>query len=232
MMASSKRFTNYFVPSTKNWLPAELRHSRRVAILRIALPATALLILAAVFLWPVAAAHRIIAMPPTPATPQLTMEQPRFTGTDEQNRPYTLSADRATQLPHDLMQVDLVEPKALLSGADGRPVKGSASIGRFDQSKKKLWLGGAVMLEQTGNPANPDDMTHFTTSELNADLTAHTIWGDKPARLTGAFGSIEGQGFRAYDGGKVLLFTGASRAILNGTSGFALPAPALDPKRE
>jgi len=217
-----------FTPRKRNRLLAGLRHSRRVAVLRIALPVAAALVLAAVFLWPMAESRRIIALPPTKLTPQLTMEQPRFTGTDDQNRPFTLLAKQAIQSPQNLMLVDLVSPQATLSMADGTPITGSATMGRFDQTKKRLWLGGAVDLQQ-GNAANA--MT-FSTSELFADLTARTVWGDKPARVTGAFGSIEGQGFRVYDGGKVMLFTGASRAILNGTAGIAMPVPPIASPKE
>ncbi len=228
-MAAAK-ITDYLAQRPKGWLQAEQRHAKRIAKLRIALPVLALLLLIAVFIWPVADGRRLIAMPPAPATPQLTMANPRFTGTDEQNRPFTLSADRATQQPQDLMQIDLVAPHAEMMGSTGQPVSGSGSVGRFDQSRKRLWLGGAVQLEQK-NPQNGETL-HFTTSELFADLAAHTVWGNQPARLTGGFGTIEGQGFQVFDGGKVLLFTGPSRAILNGKSSLDLPAPLVDKPKE
>lgn len=228
-MAAAK-ITDYLAQRPKGWLQAEQRHAKRIAQLRIVLPVLALLLLTAVFIWPVAAGRRLIAMPPAPATPQLSMDNPRFTGTDEQNRPFTLSATRATQQPQDLMQLDLVAPQAQMTGTDGQPVNGTASVGRFDQSKKRLWLGGTVQLEQK-NPQS-GDILHFNTTELFADLSAHTVWGNQPARLTGGFGTIEGQGFQVFDGGKVLLFTGPSRAILNGKSSLDLPAPLVDKPKE
>ncbi len=91
---------------------------------------------------------------------------------------------------------------------DNIEVSGTAQLGRFDQEKRRLWLGGDVDLAHGGG-------YHFHTDELFIDLGQRVVWGDKPSRVTGAFGTIEGQGFRAYDGGKVVVFTGASRAILN-----------------
>ena len=227
MAARKQQGNDYFAPRDGGGLLAALRSSRRVAVLRVALPAAALLALAAVIFWP-AEGRRIIVMPPMPVTPQLAMDQPRFSGTDEQNRPYVLKAQRAVQLPDNLMQVDLVAPEARMAMPDGRPMAGSATVGRFDQTKKRLWLGGAVAMTQGGGP---DGDMHFTTSELFADFGSRTVWGDRPARLSGAFGTIEGQGFRIFDGGKTLLFTGQSRAILNGEGGLAMPAQIIENKR-
>jgi lipopolysaccharide export system protein LptC len=224
------------IPRMPRRVLAGLRHSRRVARLRIALPVLAIMLIAALFIWPALSGRRIINLPSHISLPQLTMEQPRFTGTDEQNRPYQLQAARATQVAHELTQVDLVAPQASISAPDGTPLVGQATIGRFDQTRKRLWLGGDVVLDQTPAPtpsttgqSTPTTATmRFTTSELFADLTARTIWGDKPAKVTGSFGSIEGQGFRIFDGGKVLLFTGASRAILTEAGGLMLPALTRD----
>lgn len=224
MSAMAPRRTNhdFFAPKLRpGHLLAELARSRRVLHLRRTLPILALLLLASVFVWPFLEGQRLISMPITLPTPQLTMEQPRFSGTDDQNRPFTVRAQRATQLPQNLMQVDLEAPEAEMMAPDGRPVAGSASVGRFDQTKKRLWLGGTVSLHQPA--ADGTDALTFATTELYADFATRAVWGDKPTRLTGSFGTVEGQGFRVYDGGKVLLFTGASRAILNAGSGFSLP---------
>jgi lipopolysaccharide export system protein LptC len=198
-------------------LPPDPWHTRRVAALRVALPVMALIVLAIVFLWPVAASHQIIALPPTPQQPQLTMEQPRFSGTDDQDRPFSVAAVRAVQQPDNLLLIDLETLQAQLTMADGTPVTGTAKMGRFDQDKKRLWLAGDVEVQQ------PSRGYKFDTNEMFVDFTQRAVWGDKPARLTGAFGSIEGQGFRVYDGGKVMLFTGASHAILNMSSGVTMP---------
>ncbi len=202
-------------------LSPESRHSRQVARLRIALPVAALVILAVVMLWPVAAAQKIIALPPVSALPQLTMEQPRFSGTDDQNRPFTVAAERAIQQPQQLLTIDLEKLQANMTMADGTPMTGIARRGRFDQGKKRLWLGGDVHVQQ------PSRNYRFSTSEMFVDFGQRAIWGNRPARLTGDFGSIEGQSFRVYDGGKVMLFSGASRAVLNGTGGMNSPGALL-----
>ncbi|MEQ1651151.1 MAG: LPS export ABC transporter periplasmic protein LptC, partial [Hyphomicrobium sp.] len=175
-----------------------------------------------VVLWPVAASHQIISLPQTAQeSPQLAMEQPRFSGTDDQDRPFSLAAVRAVQHPDNLLMIDLETLQAQMTMADGTPVTGTAQMGRFDQDKKRLWLAGNVAIQQ------PSHGYHFDTNEMFVDFNQRAVWGDKPARLTGAFGSIEGQGFRVYDGGKVMLFTGESHAILNMSSGAVAPGSML-----
>lgn len=198
--------------------PPDPWHTRRVAALRVVLPVLALLVLGIVLLWPVAASRQIITLPMTSTEPQLAMEQPRFSGTDDQDRPFSLAAARAVQHPDNLLIIDLESLQAQMMMLDGTPVTGTAQMGRFDQDKKRLWLAGAVEVLQ------PSRGYKFDTNEMFVDFNQRAVWGDKPARLTGAFGLIEGQGFRVYDGGKVMLFTGQSRAILNASAGVEAPS--------
>lgn len=201
-------------------------YSRRVAILRKALPVLALATLVVLVLWPKLAPHKLIALPPLPAALQLTMEHPRFTGTDDQNQPFSLSAERALQNPSKLTMVDLEGLRAETKLNDGFTVEGSAQIGRFDQTLKRLWLGGNVDIDHGQG-------YRFTAREMNIDFTKQIVWSDRGAKLEGDFGSVEGQGFRAYEGGKIIIFTGKSRAILNSddVSGASPVPPSVPPAR-
>lgn len=195
-------------------------HTQRVAALRLGLPLAALVILAIVLLWP-ALTRQMISLPPLPNLPQLTMERPHFSGTDDQNRPFSLSAERAIQQPNRLLLVDLEKLEANMTMADGTPVSGSALRGRFDQGNKRLWLGGNVTVMQ------PSRKVRFQTNEMFVDFGQRAVWGNRPARLSGDFGTIEGQKFRVYDGGKIMMFTGAVRATLNVADGVNTPGTML-----
>jgi lipopolysaccharide export system protein LptC len=180
-------------------------YSRWVRILRIALPVAALVLIGVLFLWPTAQPQKKIVIPKQ--LPQVTMEQAHFTGTDDANQPFSIKAAHAKQLPDRLAIVDLRSLEADMQLNDGTQITGAAQIGRFDQAQKRLWLGGDVVLtDSKGN--------RFLTSELNVDMPGKVVWTDRPARLTGDFGVIEGEGFRAYDGGRLVIFTGHSRATL------------------
>ena len=200
--------------------PSDQGHTQRVMALRTLLPVAALLVLAVVLFWPFVS-RQLIALPPIPSMPQLTMEQPRFSGTDDQNRPFSLSAERAIQQPNRLLLIDLEKLEANMTMSDGTPVSGSALRGRFDQEKKRLWLGGNVQVQQ------PSGKVRFTTSEMFVDFSRRAVWGNRPARLSGDFGTIEGERFRVYDGGRIMMFTGAARAVLNTAHGLNPPAAML-----
>jgi lipopolysaccharide export system protein LptC len=181
-------------------------YSRWVKTLRILLPVSALGVLAAVFFWPATQQEKIVPLPAE--LPQVTMEKPHFSGTDNANQPFSITANRAQQLPQRLAVVDLEALEATMALNSGTKLSGAAKIGRFDQEKRRLWLGGDVQINDSrGN--------RFAAPELNVDIPANIIWTDKPVRVAGTFGTIEGEGFRSYHGGKLVMITGRSKAVLN-----------------
>lgn len=182
-------------------------HSTRVRFLRIALPALALSIIAAVFYWPVDAPQVKVVLPAE--LPKVTMEQPRFTGTDSAGQPFVITATRAQQLSGRMAVVDLDNLEAEISLKGGTDTRGRARIGRFDQEQRRLWLGGNVQLS--------DSRGHrFAAYELNIDIPTRTAWSEKPVRLSGDFGTVTGDGIKVFDGGKTVIFTGRSKAVLSG----------------
>ncbi len=184
-------------------------YSRLVARLRWILPALVLTGLAALMLWP-----RLdgggIAGPVVQSMPDLMVQNLRLTGLDKKNQAYSLTAARALQATADGQKgaVDLEKPEAEMALTGGAWLAGRAQKGRLDQSKKALWLGGAVeFFHDAGN--------RLTSDEVFIDINQETAWGEKPVLIQGPFGEIRGQGFRLLDGGRIFVVKGYATARLD-----------------
>jgi lipopolysaccharide export system protein LptC len=182
-------------------------HTRLVGQLRLWLPLAAVLMLGLLLLWPVIWPHMTRAAL-LKNIPDLVIQNLHYTGLDTKNEPYSLDAVKAKR-PAGLPNIyDLDKPEGEITLANGVWVDGKADYGRFDQTTRKLWLGGNVQLFQ-------DKGYQFTTDEAQADLNNNFAWGEKPVLIQGDFGEIRGQGFRLLDGGNVMVVNGPAKAILS-----------------
>jgi lipopolysaccharide export system protein LptC len=133
---------------------------------------------------------------------------PRYQGVDEQNRPYTITASVATQGQNQDI-VDLETPRADLVMTDGWVLLESRE-GRLNKARNHLDLRGEVTLWHDGGNL-------LVTEEATIELKEGAASGDKPVAAQGPFGTLVSEGFRLYDKGAVVVFTGRSRALLEGT---------------
>jgi len=202
---------------TRAALSHSATYSRVVAYLRWIVPLVVLMSLGALFVWPMWQAQKIsVAM--VDSVPNLMVEKLNLTGLDQNNQPYSLTADRALQAIGAKNLVDLENPKGELSLQNGSWLAGHAAQGRLDQVEKKLWLGGDVEFFH-------DQGTRFASNEVNVDLGKSLAWGSQPVVIQGSFGVIAGSGFRMLDGGKTLIITGPAEAKLHlqGSKGSGKP---------
>ncbi|NKC29711.1 LPS export ABC transporter periplasmic protein LptC [Falsiroseomonas selenitidurans] len=203
-------------PSRERRAPSAGQLARRrilVAVAKRMLPLAAVGLLAAVALWPefdgAAERGRVAFRRVTQAVPEaLRIVDPRYQGVDEQNRPYTVTASVATQ-GGDEEVVVLDAPRADLLMADQAWVYLESRKGRFDRPTNKLDLAGQVTVHH-------DDGTQFVTESAAIDLRAGNASGDEPVAAQGPFGTLTAQGFRLYERGQVVVFTGQSRVVLEG----------------
>jgi lipopolysaccharide export system protein LptC len=182
-----------------------------VGVLKRVLPAAAVLLLAAVALWPQLRGlddqrrytfRRDAGAPPD----TLRIQDARFQGVDELGRPYTVTARSATQVSNsDAIALD--EPKADMTLQDGAWVLLQAAEGTFRRQGQTLDLAGGVVL-------NHDAGYEVRTESASIDLAARGATGDRPVAAQGAFGTLDGQGFVATDGGRVITVTGPARLVL------------------
>lgn len=184
-----------------------------VAVAKRLLPIAAVGLLATIALWPEiesasdrgrVAFRRVVEVRPD----ALHVIDPRYQGVDEQNRPYTVTAASAVQSGTEEV-VQLQVPRADLELSDGGWVYLEAREGRFDKPRNQLDLAGRVTIHH-------DDGTQVVTEHAQLDIAGGNAEGDDPVAAQGPFGTLTGEGFRLYDRGQVVIFTGNARAVLEG----------------
>lgn len=180
--------------------------------MRIALPLVAGAIIAMVIAWPEFGEKRSgfklgMSKITIDDSGGQTIVNPRFTGTNRARRPYTVTADAATQDQMASHQINLAFPKADLTLANGAWVAVSAANGRYDREAEALTLSGGVDLFH-------DKGYELHTPSARVSLAEGGATGEQPVRGQGPFGTLEAQGFRMVDKGRRLLLSGKSRLVL------------------
>ncbi len=197
--------------------------SRWVAAARLMLPAVALTLLAVLLAWPsLFPDEKRFRLSKLPVTREeeatVRMMNPRFVGTDDQQRPYTVTATEATQLAvpgavSQDSQVLLTQPKADLTGDKGDWAQISAHEGRYDKEHSLLTLSGAVTLFH-------DSGYEMHTEQSQVDLTSKRIAGILPVTGQGPRGDMSAEeGFEILEKGRKILLFGRSRVVLRDAGG-------------
>jgi len=146
----------------------------------------------------------------------LSMINARYVGSDEEGRPYSITAksarERAAEQPSTGQKlIDLVEPRAELTMKDGSWLKISASNGVYDRNQEILDLGGQVdVIQQNG------DQVHSTAARIS--VRDRIASGNAPVSGRGSFGTIAAAGFSVTESGSVVNFTGPVTLVLNNDS--------------
>jgi lipopolysaccharide export system protein LptC len=194
--------------------PAEhaLWRSRRVAYLKLMLPAIALLIVTLILAWPQIVRDdnrvrfgggRISAE----EAETLRMVNARYVGVDDQQRPYVVTSVLATRDSAHAPSTDLKTPKADMTTASGAWVAVTAETGVYHNDAKLLDLAGDVSVFHDGG-------TEFHTATARVDLSAGSAAGDDPVDGQGPTGTVTSDGFRLYDRGARIVFTGKAHMLL------------------
>jgi lipopolysaccharide export system protein LptC len=203
-------------PSRERWVPSAGQIARRRAAVRIAkwlFPLAGIALLAGIAIWPEidrmedrarVSFRRVV----TAAPDAVRVIEPRYQGLDEQNRPYTVTADIAAQTDTPDL-VDLSRPRADILLTDGSWVLLESQAGRFDKARNRLDLTGEVTLWQDGG-------NMLVTDAAEIDLNEGAASGDRPVAAQGPFGTLVSEGFRLTERGQVVVFTGRARAMLEG----------------
>jgi len=187
-------------------------YSRFVGLMRITLPLVAGAIVILVIIWPEQGEQRTgfqLGMSKITVNDSggQTIVNPRFTGTDRDRRPYTVTADAATQDQKAPDQINLAFPKADLTLEDGVWIAISAANGILDRKTETLTLSGGVDLFH-------DRGYELHTRSARISLAEGEAAGDAAVRGQGPFGTLEASGFRLQDKGRRLLLIGKSRLVL------------------
>lgn len=205
---------------------AAARHSRRVRLLRRAIPVASFLVIAFVvmrsfvgFLSGVEADADGISIEGR----KIVMEKPRLSGFKRDGRSYELTANTAAQ---DLQTPNMVELNALTArmqtGNDGWANLNGAR-GLYDSKGEMLDVeGGLTVKTETGLDARLKD--------ARIEFKSGTIVTDKPVEVKMPQGEVDAQTMQVLDNGRRLVFEGRVRSVFvnpNGrdTANEEAPAP-------
>ena len=202
------------LPQSATYGPA---YTRLVKRLRIAVPGALLVVLAVIVLWPRIKAE--LNRPSLVKEEELRarMINTRFVGTDKRARPFTITADNASQPPGTNQPVDMTNPIAEMTLANGRWIAVKADEGRYDPASGAVDLNGRVELFH-------DEGYRFVTEYAHVEFNKNLVWGDRAIVGHGPKGEIQARGFRVVDNGNTIVFTGPARLELRAKAA-QLPEP-------
>ena len=194
------------------------RRGRYVGILKFLLPAIAAVLIALVAFWPQLRERtnefrvQFVTIGSEEAE-TVQMINPRFLGIDKVDRHYTITAGRATQM--DDGRINLENPRGDMALAGGAWVVISGNTGTYYKARQVLDLMGNVNLYH-------DSGYEFHTEQASINLEEGTAAGDMPATGQGPAGHVQSEGFRIFDQGDRVHFTGKARLVLYGEEGAAV----------
>ena len=136
----------------------------------------------------------------------LAMINAKYDGVDEEGRPFTVTADMATQLSDQRTQIELQLPKADMTLNDGTWLALNAKVGNYDRDAELLDLRGDVSLFH-------DRGFEMTTESAQVNLAEGTAQGDQAVEGHGPVGILRAEGFQVLDRGSRIIFTGQSQMI-------------------
>lgn len=188
------------------------RYSLFVHWMKLLLPALACALILLVVAWPqIAPDEKLFQVEPIKNAAQeaqnLNMINARFSGFDDKEQPFTVTADMATQRPGEKNRVELQRPKADITLQDGTWLALTAKVGYYDRETELLDLAGAVNLFH-------DEGFEVRTEKAQVDLRNGVASGDLPVESQGPSGTLTAEGFRVLDKGDTVIFTGQSKMVL------------------
>ncbi len=188
---------------------AAVGHSRRVRLLRIALP-----VIAAVILLVFGGITLVRSLVPgldisalSLSSEGIVMEHPRLSGHGP-DRSYEITADRAIQSLTDPNRIDLVKISAVITMRDGKVVNVSADKGIFDNGKEILKLRDNIRFKST---AGEDGVM----SSADIDLKSGDMTTETPLQIKSQTFSIKAGGGESAKNGDSLVFRGGVHVTID-----------------
>jgi lipopolysaccharide export system protein LptC len=188
------------------------RYSRFVGFMRFLLPATALVLIALLVLWPHlmgGSGSLIMPMFVDDASQNLDamqMERPRYAGLTSEGRPYTVQAAAAEIDPAapDRIQLDRLAAKVDMTR---RGLELAAPSGVYHRAQEEIDLAGGIELLTS-------DGYRFETETARVLLQDGRVVGQQPIAGSGPAGTLEADQFEIRSGGEVMRFEGRVKVTL------------------
>ncbi len=192
-------------------------YTKFVKILRVLLPVLALLSIAVLFIWPIVSQEEVpqevgmtidIDKPANVSDDALQMIKPEFTGLDNKNRPYVITADTVYQGSDKQAEMTLIKPVADLELSATQWVSLRADNGLYSPENETLILSGAVTLsDNTGY--------QLETEQIDIDLDQGQAVSKTQVTGNGPIGTINAKGMIiAVDQSPFVTFTGPGKFVI------------------
>lgn len=192
---------------------AAQRHSVRVRVLKTALPVAAVIV-ATVFSW-----YTFLATPNTPIkvevnnggeSGKLVMTSPHLNGYTKDNRPYSMTAAKATQDAKNSGAISLEGISAELPVGEKGTAKVEATSGVYDNANGRLQLDKDFTV-------TTDDGLRAVMHSADVNLKSGQITTDKPVDIRSGSTHILADSMQVKDNGKVLIFENKVRMTVDGS---------------
>lgn len=130
---------------------------------------------------------------------KLVMNNPTLAGTDGNGRPYSLSAERATQDADNPARITLVNILAKMPVGDSGVAQISAATGVYDTAGKTLDLGGAISVDM-------DDGVTIRLQDASIDIAEGRLSTGKPVVVDTGRARVSADSLTVEDRGKKIVF--------------------------
>lgn len=189
------------------------RYGAMVTVLKVALPALALVLTAAVVAWPllkdtasVEQSARVLAE--AGDLDAMRMLNPNYAGVDEKQQPFAVTAAEMRKDSPDSPSIAMTEPKADVLMSDGSWAFVTALGGSYDQVAQVLELEGDVNFFQ-------DQGYELRTRAATFDLLGGSAYGFDPIEGQGPFGTLSAEGgFQMLNRGEQVMLVGRSKVVI------------------
>lgn len=191
-----------------------MRHSRRVRILRLAIPAGVFVAIALAILAAQLNPLRMLTTLPVDFSSlvvsgtKITMQQPRIAGFTSNSRPYELTADAAAQ---DVTNPDLIELHGI-HGKSEMPDKAvfevTADSGLYDSKAEMVTLRQNVIVKSTSG-------FEVYLSEALVDVHASNMVSEKPVEVRMQQGIINANRMEVAESGNEIRFSGGVTMVMS-----------------
>ena len=186
---------------------------RMLRVLRLALPATVLLLVGLVMAWPqlIGGGASLIAPMFVPdeiaGANVMRMHNPRYVGQTKDAKPFELTAASASLDPLRPSRVHLDQLVADVDGRGERDYRLLAASGIYDRDRSRLDLNDGIEVTTS-------DGYRFQTPSATVDLERSWVAGSEPIDGGGPGGTLSADRFEFEDGGRILRFEGRVRVTL------------------
>jgi lipopolysaccharide export system protein LptC len=186
-------------------------YSLFVGFMKLALPAIGIGLLLLVVVWPQLQKEGRVAIESLEVTEQdLTdrkMLNPRYESYDADDRPFTITADLAEQDAKVKELINLTTPLARVQMDSGQWVRVTSPNGTYNENNEIIQLeGGVDLLHDDGITVKTERATVNVKEGVADSDTATSGASDK--------GTLEGEGFRILQEGRVIILKGKSKVVL------------------